>query len=96
MDKPTRSEADAEIAACRTQIDAIDEALVKLLDERIAIALTIGRAKRTAGLATRVPEREAMVLRRVAELAQQPSIVRAFATIVEVTREAQNIDDAAE
>ena len=46
------------IDACRARIDAIDAALVKLLDERISVALTIGRAKRSAGIATHAPERE--------------------------------------
>lgn len=85
-----------EIDACRDQIDSIDAALVKLLDERIAVALAIGRAKRTAGIATRVPEREALVLRRVAALARDPAVVRAFEAIVDVTRKAQDfVDDAA-
>jgi 3-deoxy-7-phosphoheptulonate synthase len=85
------------IDECRARIDAIDTALVKLLDERIAIALEIGRAKRSAGIATHVPEREAVVLRRVAELAHDPAIVRAFEAIVHITRDAQDhVDDAAE
>ncbi len=85
------------ITANRDRIDAIDAALVKLLDERIAIALEIGRAKRAIGHATHAPEREAVVLQRVAELSREPSIVRAFAAIVDATRTAQqHVDDAAE
>lgn len=82
------------IDACRERIDAIDEALVKLLDERIALALEIGRAKRAAGLAAHAPEREAVVLRNVAELAQdKAAIVRAFEAIVHATRTAEQRED---
>jgi 3-deoxy-7-phosphoheptulonate synthase len=93
-----RGATDEEtIAASRERIDAIDVALVKLLDERINIALEIGRAKRAMGRATHVPEREALVLQRVAELAHDPAIVEAFAAIVNATRSAQeHFDDAAE
>jgi chorismate mutase len=89
---------DDTIDACRERIDAIDAALVKLLDERIVIALEVGRAKRAIGLDTHAPEREAVVLKRVAELAHEPAaIVRAFEAIVGATRSAQDyIDDAAE
>lgn len=95
---PPRS-GERTIEACRDRIDALDEALVKLLDERIALALEIGRAKRRAGIATHAPEREAVVLRRVAEvaaLAHDPrAIVRAFEAIVQETRTAEEDDRAA-
>jgi len=91
------SAGEQTIEACRGRIDALDEALVKLLDERIALALAIGRAKRQAGLATHAPDREAVVLRRVAEaaaLGHDPgAIVRAFEAIVHETRTAQQRED---
>lgn len=81
------------IEGCRARIDAIDEALVRLLDQRIGLALRIGDEKRRRGEPTRVPERERVVLRRVAEVAAKAhdpeAIARAFESIVHETREAE-------
>ena len=49
----------------RQQIDAIDDQLVGLLNQRAECALAIGRIKRVHGLPMYQPEREKEVLRRV-------------------------------
>jgi chorismate mutase len=49
----------------RHRIDALDDDLVRLLNERAACALRIGQIKRVMGLPLYQPEREAEVLRRV-------------------------------
>ena len=49
----------------RQQIDAIDDQLVRLLNERAARALEIGRIKRASGLPMYQPDRETQVLQRV-------------------------------
>ncbi|RPJ62268.1 MAG: chorismate mutase, partial [Acidobacteria bacterium] len=46
-------------------MDGLDELLVRLLNERSACALEIGRLKRDLGLPVYQPEREAEVLRHV-------------------------------
>jgi chorismate mutase/prephenate dehydratase len=55
-----------ELAAIRTQIDAIDQRVVKLLNDRLRLAQQIGEVKRGARGRIYVAEREADVLRRVA------------------------------
>ena len=59
-----------DIARRRARIDAIDEAVVRLLDERAEHAREIGKLK-GAGPAHH-PEREAAVLRHVASVAKGP------------------------
>jgi chorismate mutase len=49
----------------RQRVDEIDEQLVRLLNERAACALAIGRIKREAGLPMYQPGREAEVLQHV-------------------------------
>ena len=50
------------LAELRKKIDALDEALVRLLNTRAACALEIGRVKKHAGLPIYQPSREADVL----------------------------------
>ena len=72
-----------DIAKHRTAIDALDEKIVALLNERAAHAVAIGRLKN--GAAYR-PEREAQVLRRVAGANRGPlsdeALLRMFTEIV--------------
>ena len=56
-----------EIDDLRQRIDELDEALVKLLNERSACALEIGRLKQRVGMQIYQPSREAEVLRHVQE-----------------------------
>lgn len=53
------------LKALRERIDAIDDALLKLLSERAAIAQEVGRAKK--GEKIYRPEREAQIVRRLRE-----------------------------
>jgi chorismate mutase/prephenate dehydratase len=57
--------ADAELAAHREHINAIDAELVRLANERAAAAAAIGRIKRAIGDATYAPAREREVFDRV-------------------------------
>ena len=54
----------------RDKIDAVDEKLVKLLAQRARVVEQVGHHKQ--GVAVYRPEREAQVLRRVAELNKGP------------------------
>jgi chorismate mutase len=49
----------------RQRIDALDERLVELLNERASCALAIGELKKTLGLEIYQPNREAQVLNHV-------------------------------
>ena len=49
----------------RRKIDAIDTALLHLLNLRTELALEVGRFKSEAGVALRVPEREREILDRL-------------------------------
>ena len=51
-----------DIADWRTRIDALDEQIVKLLNERAACAIAIGEIKRQNGAAIYEPQREQHVI----------------------------------
>jgi chorismate mutase len=51
-----------DIADWRTRIDALDEQIVKLLNERAACAIAIGEIKRQSGAAIYEPQREQHVI----------------------------------
>jgi chorismate mutase/prephenate dehydratase len=57
--------AQTELGALRARIDAIDDALLKLVAERAGIAQQVGRAKN--GEKIYRPEREAQIIRRLRE-----------------------------
>jgi chorismate mutase len=54
-----------DIDDLRRRIDALDEQLVKLLNQRAACALEIGRTKQQLGIEIYQPSRETEVLRHV-------------------------------
>ena len=56
----------------RERIDAIDESIVTLLNERATHAIAIGEAKRAQGIPVRDAEREAQVLAKVTALNKGP------------------------
>lgn len=56
----------------RKQIDALDEQLVKLLNERIGVALEIGKTKKEQGGEIYVPSREKAVFERICGLNKGP------------------------
>jgi len=77
----------------RARMDGLDELLVRLLNERAACALEIGRFKKDLGLPVYQPEREAEVLRhvrRVTEEAGGPlgpdAMARLFERIIDEAR----------
>jgi chorismate mutase-like protein len=51
-----------DIADWRKRIDALDEQIVKLLNERAACAVAIGEVKRKTGAAIYEPQREQQVI----------------------------------
>lgn len=61
------SESDANLDDLRRGIDALDEEIVDQLNRRAELVVKIGQAKRQAGGAVFVPQRERQVLDRVRE-----------------------------
>ena len=74
----------------RERIDALDEALVRLLNERAACALAVGREKMAAGLEIYQPAREAEVLAHVQQVNSGPlddeAVKRLFERIIDEAR----------
>lgn len=73
--------ADEELEALRAQIDALDEQLVKLLDERAEVVQSIGARKRGTGTPIYTPHREAAVLNRVFDHHRGPFPRRALEAV---------------
>jgi chorismate mutase/prephenate dehydratase len=78
-----------ELSSIRERIDAIDERLHELLNERARLAQQVGLSKRGAGMSTAdfyKPEREAQILRKAVERNKGPlrneEIVRLFREIM--------------
>ena len=56
----------------REKIDALDDRILELLNERARCALSVGKIKRAEGLPFHVPERETLILNRIRELNSGP------------------------
>jgi chorismate mutase/prephenate dehydratase len=82
------SDKNQELAALRARIDAIDEQLQALMNQRAQLARLAGQSKQRSGGAAAMyrPEREAQVLRRALERNQGPlrneEILRLFREIM--------------
>ncbi|HWF05550.1 MAG TPA: chorismate mutase [Candidatus Angelobacter sp.] len=78
------------LEACRQQIDALDTELVRLLNQRAAIACEIALVKVAFGLPAYDGKREDQVLARVAAKSTGPlveqSITAIFRSIIQETR----------
>lgn len=76
-----------ELKKIRARIDALDDRIIELLNERAALAQAIGQAKN--GVKYR-PEREAQVLRRLADRNRgpfpQPALARLYTEIMSACR----------
>jgi chorismate mutase len=83
--------------ALRRKIDALDEALVRLLNSRAACALEIGRVKKQIGLEIYQPSREAAVLAHVQQINPGPlddgAVKRLFERIIDEARRIERIAD---
>jgi chorismate mutase len=79
----------------RKKIDALDEAIVRLLNARAACALEIGRFKKQMGLAIYQPSRESEVLGHVQSINPGPlddgAVRRLFERIIDEARRLERI-----
>jgi monofunctional chorismate mutase len=94
--EPERPSASAhtELARLREEIERIDRTLIELIARRVRLAREVGAAKRTAGLPTLDPAREAAVIRQAAVLGREAKLVdddvrQIFWHIIGLSRRAQ-------
>jgi len=84
-----------DVAGLRRRIDALDEQLVALLNERSACALAIGRLKELAGEPVYQPTREAEVLAHVRQANTGPlddaAVTRLFERIIDEARRVERL-----
>jgi chorismate mutase len=76
-EKSDNSETSAalnELARCRGEIERIDNEIISLLAERLALGKRTGDLKRVAGLPILDPTREAAVIRRVTTAARESGL----------------------
>jgi chorismate mutase len=59
-----------QLAACRQQIDSLDQRIVELFQQRARLVEEVGNIKRAAHLPVTVPSREQQVVERAEELAR--------------------------
>jgi chorismate mutase len=94
-DPAANTEALAELALCRGEIERLDNEIVALLAKRLSLGKRTGELKRLAGLPILDPTREAAVIRRVTGVARDAGLpaepVReVFWQIVGMSRRAQD------
>ena len=84
------ADAGAQLARLRRNIDAVDEVLVKLFNQRAKWALEIGRVKKRAGLPIYHPQREAEVVTHVVGANSGPldpgAVKRLFERVIDESR----------
>jgi chorismate mutase len=73
-DTPATGESTAELVRIRDEIEQIDRALIDLIAQRVRLARRVGVVKRSAGLPTLDPPREAAVVRRAGVLAREAGL----------------------
>lgn len=91
--EPARDPRDA-LMECRNAIEVVDQRIVALLAQRVELGLRAARAKRSAELPIRDPEREAQVISAAVDAAISAGLpaglVREiFERVVEISRRAQ-------
>ena len=94
LDAPRPSPSDPptvdDLTPWRERIDALDEAVIHLLNERAGYAAEIGEIKHRIGIAVYAPTREEDVLRNVLRANAGPlppaSVRRLFERIIDETR----------
>src|SRR5258708_5707220 len=85
-----------DTAEWRTRIDALDEQIVKLLNERAACAIAIGDIKRQTGAAIYEPRREQQVIEHARKVNPGPlageQVQDIYERIMDIMRSLQRED----
>ena len=88
-----RSDLSEKLKDRRKKIDLIDRRLLKLLNQRLIVALEIGKIKREIGEKVYDPKREKEVLRKLKIKNRGPlkekDLEKVFRTIMKVCRRSQ-------
>ena len=88
-----RSNLSQKLRDRRRKIDHIDQKLLSLLNQRLRIALEIGKIKEHIGEKTYDPKREKNILGRLSLRNRGPlnedDLKKTFATIIKVCRKSQ-------
>lgn len=89
-----------DIADWRSQIDEVDEQLVRLINKRAECALEIGRLKRHSAMPVYEPDRERIIFENIARNNQGPlsniQLRQIFERLVDVMRQIQGNEMIAE
>lgn len=79
-----------DLTPWRERIDALDRAILALMNERVECAHVIGQIKKKVGLPVYVPSREEQVLRNVVDANEGPlteaAVRRLFERVIDETR----------
>jgi chorismate mutase / prephenate dehydratase len=74
MDDPKASKLSEQLTPLRQKIDALDEQILALLNQRAAVATEVGEIKSKVGAAIFRPERELQVIARLQGMAAGPLV----------------------
>jgi len=92
MDKETRPDFK-KLKEKRRSIDLLDKKLLVLLNQRLRIALKIGKIKKRIGKKVYDPTREKEVLKRLKTKNKGPvkeqDLIKIFRSIIKICRQAQ-------
>ena len=87
---PRQAVSEEDLEPFRTQIDEIDQKIIKLLNERSNLANNIGKIKQQLGLPVYMPAREKEILKNVMRTNPGPlsaeAVRRLFERIIDETR----------
>jgi chorismate mutase len=93
MKKETQSDFSKKLKTKRKVLDLIDQKLLTLLNQRLRIALEIGKIKKPMGKKIYDPRREKEVLERLKRknkgLLKEEDLKKIFATIMKICRKSQ-------
>lgn len=86
------------IEELRNEIDKLDDALLKIFNDRAALAIRIGSIKKKSGLSVFDPEREKKIFLRMKSINPGPlddqAIVRLFERVIDESRRLERIMNA--
>ena len=78
MEHDEQGTRDAQLAEFRSSIDNIDAALIHLLAERFKVTTRVGAYKATVGMPPADPDREALQVQRLRDLAEAAGLDPVF------------------